>query len=142
MYNLKGSWHVTVFWSDFLQKQHIVNKETAQFTIWVESLLDGKIDLSTLTVIGRGQRVSWMINNPYFKISWAISSDVLVRILFQDYYRLWFFWGRPKKQLEGFVWRFLSITGLRSQRQFSPKCSFLESRPLGYCSFRVSWQMP
>ena len=35
-----------------------------------------------------------------------------------------FFWGRPKKKLEGFVWIFPSITGRRSQRQFAPKCSF------------------
>ena len=32
-----------------------------------------------------------------------------------------FFWGRPQKNLEGFVWSFLSITGLRSQRQFAPQ---------------------
>ena len=50
--------------------------------------------------------------------------------------------GRPKKKLEGFVWSFLSITGLRSQRQFAPKCSFLASRSLGHCSFRISWQIP
>ena len=49
-----------------------------------------------------------------------------------------FFLGRPNKKLEGFVWSFLSITGLRSQRQFAPKCSFLASRPLEHCSFRIS----
>ena len=49
--------------------------------------------------------------------------------------------GRPKKKLEGFVWGFLSITGLRSQGQFAPKCSFLASRPLGHCSFRISGQI-
>ena len=52
------------------------------------------------------------------------------------------FGGRPKKKLEGFVWSFLSITGLRSQRQFTPKCSCLATRPLGHCSFRISWQIP
>ena len=40
-----------------------------------------------------------------------------------------FFWGRPKKYLEGFVLSFVSITGLRSQRQFAPKCPFLASGP-------------
>ena len=49
--------------------------------------------------------------------------------------------GRPQKKLEGFVWGFLSITGLLSQRQFAPKCSFLASRPLGHCSFRISGQI-
>ena len=45
-----------------------------------------------------------------------------------------------QKNLKGFVWSFLSITGLQSQRQFArPKCSFLASRPLGHCSFRISW---
>ena len=48
------------------------------------------------------------------------------------------FLGSTQKKLEGFVWSFLSITGLRSQRQFAPKCSFLASRPLGHCSFRIS----
>ena len=28
------------------------------------------------------------------------------------------------------------------QRQFAPKCSFLVSRPLGHCYFRISWQIP
>ena len=52
------------------------------------------------------------------------------------------FWGlSTQKKLEGFVWGFLSITGLRSQRQFAPKCSFLASRPLGHCSFRISGQI-
>ena len=34
------------------------------------------------------------------------------------------FFGSTQKKLEGFVWSILSITGLRSQRQFAPKCSF------------------
>ena len=42
---------------------------------------------------------------------------------------------QTQKKLERFVWSFLSITGLRSQRQFAPKCSFLEIRPLGHCSW-------
>ena len=49
---------------------------------------------------------------------------------------------QTQKNLEGSVWSFLSITGLRSQRQFALKCSFLASRPLGHCSFRISWQIP
>ena len=36
-----------------------------------------------------------------------------------------------KKNLHGFVWSYQSITGLISQRQLAPKCSFLTSRPLG-----------
>ena len=43
--------------------------------------------------------------------------------------------GQPpppkKKNLHGFVWSYQSITGLISQRQLAPKCSFLTSRPLG-----------
>ena len=53
-----------------------------------------------------------------------------------------FFLGRPPKKLEEFVWSFLNITGLRSQGQFAPNCSFLASRPLGHCSIRISWQIP
>ena len=52
------------------------------------------------------------------------------------------FWGSTQKNLEGFVWSFLSIAGLRYQRQFAPKCWFLASRPPGHCSFRISWQIP
>ena len=50
--------------------------------------------------------------------------------------------GLTRKNLEGFVWSFLRITGLWSQRRFAPKCSFLASRPLGHCYFRISWQIP
>ena len=63
----------------------------------------------------------------------SLSGCVSVEFLFAN-----FFLGRPKKKLEGFVWSFLIITGLRSQRQFASKCSFLASRPLGHCSFRIS----
>ena len=52
------------------------------------------------------------------------------------------FWELTQKNLEGFVWSFLSIAGLRYQRQFAPKCWFLASRPPGHCSFRISWQIP
>ena len=31
------------------------------------------------------------------------------------------FWELTQKNLEGFVWSFLSIAGLRYQRQFAPK---------------------
>ena len=48
-----------------------------------------------------------------------------------------FFFGRPKSNLKGCVWSLLSITGLRSQRQFAPKCSFLANRALGHCPFRI-----
>ena len=38
-----------------------------------------------------------------------------------------FFWGRPQENFKGFIWSFLSMTGLRSKRQFCPKCSFWAS---------------
>jgi len=53
-----------------------------------------------------------------------------------------FITSKRKPNLEGFVCSFLSITGLRSLGQFAPKCSFLESKPLEHCSFRISWQIP
>ena len=37
------------------------------------------------------------------------------------------------------MWSFLSITGLRSQRQFAPKSSFLAGRPLGHCCNNSSY---
>ena len=45
------------------------------------------------------------------------------------------FWVSTKENLEGFVWSFLSITGLRSQRQFAPKCSFLANPIISEISF-------
>ena len=75
-------------------------------------------------------------------ISGQIVSEIVAQLCLENSIQtlLNFFSGRPKKNWEGFVWSFLSITGLRSQGQFAPKCSFLESRPLGHCSFRISWQ--
>ena len=37
---------------------------------------------------------------------------------------------------------FSEYNRLTSQRQFAPECSVLASRPLGHCSFRISWQIP
>ena len=38
--------------------------------------------------------------------------------------KLWEIMGSTQKNLEGFVWSFLSITGLRSQRQFATNAHF------------------
>ena len=53
-----------------------------------------------------------------------------------------FITSKRKPNLEGFVCSFLSITGIGSLSQFAPKCSFLASKPLRHCSFRISWQIP
>ena len=65
----------------------------------------------------------------------------ILRKLHTNPSNIFFFWT-TQKNLEGFVWSFLSITGLWSHRQFAPKSSFLASRPLGHCSFRISRQIP
>ena len=52
-----------------------------------------------------------------------------------------FFWVDPKK-IRRVCMEFSEFNRLTSQRQFAPKCSFLVSRPLGHCSFRISWQIP
>ena len=77
-------------------------------------------------------------------ISGQIVSEIVTKLSLENLIQilLIFFWVDPKKNLEGFVWSFLSITGLRSQRQFAPKCSFLASRPLRHCPFRISRQIP
>ena len=78
-----------------------------------------------------------------FSQRWKLSNRVLkCDVLRKLHTNPSFFFGRPKKKLEGFVWSILGITGLRTQRQFAAKCSFLASRPLGHCSFRISWQIP
>ena len=51
------------------------------------------------------------------------------------------FWVDPKK-IRRVCMEFSEFNRLTSQRQFAPKCSFLVSRPLGHCSFRISWQIP
>ena len=53
-----------------------------------------------------------------------------------------FFWVDPKKKIRRVCVEFSEYNRLTSQRQFAPKCSFLKSRPLGHCSFRISWQIP
>ena len=65
---------------------------------------------------------------PKMSISGQTVSEIVAQLCSENPIQtlLIFFWGRSKKNLEGFVWSFLSITGLRSQRQFAPKCSFLD----------------
>ena len=58
-------------------------------------------------------------------ISGQIVSEIVVQLCLENSIQTLvnFFFGRPKKYLPGFAWSFPSITGLRSQRQFAPKCS-------------------
>ena len=56
-------------------------------------------------------------------ISGQIVSEMLAAYTQKTPYKpFYFLGGRPQKNLEGFVWSFLSITGLPSQRKFAPKC--------------------
>ena len=84
----------------------------------------------------------WNESIAHIYLNGVLKRDVIKMIFLKLWDLFKFFWGRPPKNLEGFVWSFLSITGLRSQRQFAPKCSFLASGPLGHCCFRISWQIP
>ena len=84
---------------------------------------------------------------PKMSISGQIVSEMLAGYTRKTQYKPFYFFGGvggelTRKNLEGFVWSFLRITGLWSQRRFAPKCSFLASRPLGHCYFRISWQIP
>ena len=59
---------------------------------------------------------------PKMSISGQIVSEIIAVILRKLHTNPSnFLGGRPKKYLEGFVSSFVSITGLRSQRQFAPK---------------------
>ena len=66
---------------------------------------------------------------PKMSISGQIVSEIVAQLCLENSIQtlLNFFGFTPQK------W---------SQRQFAPKCSFLASRPLGHCSFRISWQIP
>ena len=49
------------------------------------------------------------------------------------------FFGSTPQKIRRVCMEFSSeYNRLTSQRQFSPKCSFLVSGPLGHCSFRIS----
>ena len=52
------------------------------------------------------------------------------------------FFGSTPQKIRRVCMEFSEYNRLTSQRQFAPKCSFLVSRPLGHCSFRISWQIP
>ena len=70
---------------------------------------------------------------PKMSISGQIVSRMLAGYTQKTPYKPSYFLGDdPKKFRSRFIWSFLCITGLRSQRQFAPKCSFLASRPLGH----------
>ena len=53
-----------------------------------------------------------------------------------------FFFGVDPKKFRRVCMEFSKHSWARSQRQFAPKCSFLASRRLGHCSFRISRQIP
>ena len=51
--------------------------------------------------------------------------------------------GRPQKKFRRVCMEFSKHNwAMTSETLFAPKCSFLASRPLGHCSFRISWQIP
>ena len=52
------------------------------------------------------------------------------------------FFGVDPQKIRRVCMEFSEYNRLTSQRQFAPKCSFLVSRPLGHCSFRITWQIP
>ena len=52
------------------------------------------------------------------------------------------FWKNIVQKIRRVCMEFSEYNRLTYQRQFAPKCSFLASRPLGHCSFRISWQIP
>ena len=48
------------------------------------------------------------------------------------------FFGSTQTKIRTVCMEFSEYNRLTSQGQFAPKCSFLVSRPLGHCSFRIS----
>ena len=50
---------------------------------------------------------------PKMSISGQIVPEIVAQLFLENSIQtlLNFFWGRPEKKLEGFVWNFLSLTG-------------------------------
>ena len=48
------------------------------------------------------------------------------------------FFGSTPQKIRMVCMELSEYNRLTSQRQFAPKCSFVASRPLGHCSFRIS----
>ena len=75
---------------------------------------------------------------PKMSISGQIVSEIVAQLcLGNSTQTLLIFLGATQKN-RGVCMEFSEFNRLTSQRQFAPKCSFLVSRPLGHCSFRIS----
>ena len=61
---------------------------------------------------------------PKMSIAGQIVSEIVAQLCLENSIQtLLISFRSTQKNLEGFVWSFLIITGLRSQRQFVPECS-------------------
>ena len=80
---------------------------------------------------------------PKMSIAGQIVSEIVAQLCLENSIQtlLNFFWFDPKKYRRVCM-EFSEFNRLTSQRQFAPKCSFLVSRPIGHCSFRISSQIP
>ena len=80
---------------------------------------------------------------PKMSISGQIVSEIVAQSCLKNSIQtLLNFFGSTPLKISGVCMEFSEYSLLTSQRQFAPKCSFLVSRPLGHCYFRISWQIP
>ena len=79
---------------------------------------------------------------PKMSTSGQIVSEIVAQLCLENSIQtLLNFLGVDPKKIRRVCMEFSEYNRLTSQRQFAPKCSFLASRPLGHCSFRISWQI-
>ena len=78
--------------------------------------------------------------SPKMSISGQIISEIIARLCLETSIQtLLNYFGSTQKKIRRVCMEFSEYNQLTSQRQFAPKCSFSVSRPLGHCSFRISW---
>ena len=68
----------------------------------------------------------------------AYVSSHFVKPIKLEFEKVSLYFGSTPKKIRRVCMEFSEYNQLTSQRQFAPKCSFLASRPLGHCSFRIS----
>ena len=80
---------------------------------------------------------------PKMSIAGQIVSEIVAQLCLENSIQtLLNFFGVDPKKYRRVCMEFSEFNRLTSQGQFAPKCSFLVSRPVGHCSFRISSQIP
>ena len=93
--------------------------------------------------LGEVKHKIMLTSGPKMSISGQIVSEIVAQLCLENSIQTFLnFFGSTPKKIRRIWMEFSEYNRLTSQRQFAQKCSFLASRPLGHCSFRISLQIP